>query len=102
MNLLVDDTVGRRKKSLYNPYLSRNEIRLMELACIKIAKSDLNEGELPINVCHVRRFYKRFADPIGASEGAKTNFILVQYSYTGEVHGYPVTEDYLRRQGANL
>jgi hypothetical protein len=74
----------------------------MELDCLKIQQTGAAEGELPINVCHVRRFYRRFKDEIGASAGVKTNFILVQYASNGDVHGYPVTESYLKQQGASL
>ena len=44
-------------------------------------------------------FYKCLDVEIGASDGLKTNYILVQYNSTGSVHGYPATADYLRGLG---
>lgn len=100
MSFLTQDTTGG--KSLYDPYMQRNQIRDMELSCVTIQQNTDSEGELPVDVCHVRRFYRRYQDQIGASEGVKTNCILVQYASNGDVHGYPVTESYLRLQGAQI
>jgi hypothetical protein len=39
---------------------------------------------------------------IGASDGALTRFVYVEHRREGDVHGYPVTEDELRRMGVRL
>jgi hypothetical protein len=94
MSLLTADTANQKSK--YSPYLSVDQIRRMELECV--TQEALRDGEIPLTVCHVKRYYRRFEDEIGAANGQKTKCILVQYSYNGDVHGYPVTEAYLQQQ----
>jgi hypothetical protein len=69
----------------------------MEMGCVQ------GDGiELPRAAPHFRRFYRQLPTEIGASEGKKTDYIMVQYNCDGAVHGYPVTAAYLRSKGAAI
>ena len=54
----------------------------------------------PVGREHVRRYCYCHDSEIGASLGERTPWMLVQYNNEGTVHGYPVTESYLRSKGA--
>jgi hypothetical protein len=82
--------------SIYDPGLTDDAIREMEMGCVQ----GRDGIELPQRACNFRRFYRHFPECIGASEGKKTNYIMVQYDRSGSVHGYPVTAHYLRSKGA--
>jgi len=84
--------------SLYDPHLTPQEIEKFEMECVTAV--DKRDGELETGLPHVRRFYRKFDCNIGASEGRKTPYILVQYNNDGSVHGYPVTKEYLKSKGA--
>jgi hypothetical protein len=97
-SILALGTIGA-EPAVYNPHLSRDEIRRVEMECVMV------EGvaqELPRSICHIRRFYRRFEAEVGACEGAKTKYIFVQYGNNGSVHGYPASEAYLRKKGAPI
>lgn len=97
---LLKGETANGEDSLYNPYLNQGDIELWEMEC---ATDDTKRGgELDTGKCHFRRFYRRLPNEIGASQGEKTSYILVQYNSDGAVHGYPVTEGYLRSKGATL
>jgi len=89
--------------SVYNPNLTRNDIEAIEMECVRRAIAvPAAHNELQLTICHVRRFYVKLGNLIGASEGIKTDYILVQYENDGSVHGWPVTEKYLKLQGVVL
>lgn len=94
-SILAAQTEGKDEPSIYDPGLSDAQIRDMEMGCVQGAGV-----ELPQRACNFRRFYRRFAGYIGASEGKKTEYIMVQYDQSGAVHGYPVTVGYLESKGA--
>jgi hypothetical protein len=79
--------------SVYSPYLTRDTIERIEMETVQGQGVEIN-----VAAPHFRRFYRRFDGMIGASEGKKTQYILVQWNRDGTVHGYPVTERYLRQQ----
>lgn len=89
-----------KRKSKYDPNLTRHDIQRIEMECVRDAR--LRNGELPPTICGVRRYYRWFRDFIGASDGTKTNYIVVIHEATGDVHGFPVTEKYLKENGAQL
>ena len=94
-SILAAQTGERDEPSVYDPGLTDDEIREMEMNCVQGGGI-----ELPQRACTLRRFYRAFPRCIGASEGKKTDYIMVQYDESGAVHGYPVTMDYLRSRGA--
>ena len=96
-SLIVAFTADGRE-SIYNPELTLDQIERLEMSTVQ---GDAG-GELILQICHVRKFWRRLAEDIGASQGKKTNYVLVQYNNNGSVHGYPVTESYLRQRGAQL
>jgi len=49
-----------------------------------------------------RVFWRRLDFIVGASVGRETSCIYVIYNQTGTVHGYPITEDELRRAGVEI
>jgi hypothetical protein len=50
-----------------------------------------------------RHFWRAMAEDVGACKGERTRYIYVLYGLSGAVHGYPVTEAWLRRiEGVNL
>ena len=96
-SLLVAVTAQPNEPAVYDPNLTMHEIREMEMDCVLRGMG----MALPQRVPHVRRFYRVFDRAIGASNGEKTECILVQYNSDGAVHGYPVTREYLRKRGAS-
>ena len=97
-SLLAAETFKRKSK--YDPHLEQDEIRRFEMACVLDEAS--RDGELLPTECNVRKFYRRFQSFIGASNGQKTEYIMVIYQANGTVHGFPVTKQYLRDLGVNL
>ena len=87
----------------YDPGIQQGEIRLMEMECVAqgIAGAP-GIIELPRKLPHVRKFCRALDRIIGASDGKKTNRILVVYEQIGSVHGYPVTLEYLKSKGAKV
>jgi hypothetical protein len=79
-------TGGPSEPSIYDPRLTDDDIREMEMGSIQ---EDVGVG-LPQHASNYRRFYRRFERDIGASEGKKTDCIMIQYDQGGSVHGYPV------------
>jgi hypothetical protein len=98
-SILAAQTGVLGEPAVYAPHLTDVQVRDMEMSCVPGEGRGLGT-ELPQRACNLRRFYRRFADYIGASEGKKTDYIMVQYDQSGCVHGYPVTVDYLRSRGA--
>ncbi len=94
-SILAAQTEEHGQPSIYDPGLTDDAIREMEMGCVRGGGT-----ELPRRVYNVRRFYRHFPQYIGASEGKKTEYIMVQYEQDGSVHGYPVTVGYLRSRGA--
>ena len=103
-SILAASTQGEGEDAVYDPNLTARDIEQIEMDCVRNALSALGRapGELRLDICHVRRFYVRLGNIIGASEGIKTDYILVQYENNGSVHGRPVTAAYLRSRGAPL
>ncbi len=95
--IIAAQTAEKGHPSIYDPSLTDGEIREMEMSCVTGAGT-----ELPRTLSHVRRFYRDFGTVIGASEGQKTEYVFVQYTSDGTVHGYPATSKYLESRGANL
>jgi hypothetical protein len=94
-SVLAAQTGMSEEPSVYDPRLTDAEISEMEMKCVT------GEGvELPSNSADIRRFYRRLDKIIGASSGRQTDYIMVQYSRDGSVHGYPVLAEYLRSRGA--
>ena len=96
-SLIVAQTAERGEPSIYDPNLTEDAIREMEMSCVT------GQGmELPRRSPHLRRFYRQFDFCVGASQGKRTNYIHVQWNQEGSVHGYPVTREYLKSRGADL
>jgi hypothetical protein len=59
---------------------------------------------LPRKGANERHFWRKMAHDVGASKGQRTSFIYVIFHFSGgAVHGYPVTEAWLRRiEGVEL
>ena len=79
----------------YDPNLTDPDIHGMEMGCIARSELELTPRRRP----HVREFYGRFPQYIGASEGKKTKYIYVEYHQSGAVHGRPVTGEFLKKKG---
>jgi hypothetical protein len=90
--------------SLYDPNLTTKDIERIEMDCVQAALSGRGGGvgELRLSICHVRRFSVQLSYVVGASQGSKTDYLLVQYEHNGSVHGWPVTLAYLKSQGAPI
>ena len=87
-----------RKASIYDPNLTERQIQQMEMDCLTRGIGTPIHTE----ICHLRKFFRRMDEDIGASDGQKTPYILVQYNHTGDVHGYPISVEGLRRAGAEI
>lgn len=97
--LIVEQTRGQGEPSIYDPNLSENVIREMDMSCVQGQGIEIR-GRL--SHPHIRRFYRRFDHCIGASMGQRTSYIYVEWKDEGSVHGYPITEEELRLKGADL
>jgi hypothetical protein len=98
MGLIDGDTTNR--KSIYDPHLTIDQIRDLECDCVNDGLNGLRE--IPSGVCNLRRFFRKFDIDIGVSNGVRTQYVLVKYQHNGDVHGFPVTEQYLIDIGATL
>ncbi len=75
-------------------------IERLEMSCVE------GEGReiLPHPKPNVRMFWRELDDlgfPVGASQGAETDFLYVEYNSSGPVHGRPMTWNELRAKGAS-
>jgi hypothetical protein len=82
-------TAEKGEPSQYDPNLSLEEIRDMEIGCVTgrgiSIRARLNK----------RTYYRKMGRTIGASAGEYTEYIYVEYCNSGSVHGYPITWDEL-------
>jgi hypothetical protein len=62
----------------------------------------LMNGPLLREIKNKRMFFMEMDQVIGASEGVETKFIYVEWLVSGECHGRPITEQELKRKGAQL
>jgi hypothetical protein len=83
-------------------------IRGMEMGVVKtVTKSDLTDeeiapiacGELPRTKDHVREFWGKQGQKVGAALGEETEYIFVEYHQSGAVHGRPMTKKMLIELG---
>jgi hypothetical protein len=103
-SILTAQTGTPDQPSLYDPNLTDQQISLLEMACVPGSNAWQSNVaiELPRTLPHVRMFYRRHDQIVGASNGKRTEYIIVKYNSDGSVHGYPVTSDYLKSKGADL
>jgi hypothetical protein len=101
-SILAAQTGDPEQPSVYDPNLTDDEISRLEMACVPGHAAWGREAgiELPQRIPHLRMFYSHLDRVVGASEGKKTDYVLVKYNNDGSVHGYPVTARYLKSKGA--
>jgi len=93
--------------AVFDPQFSLAQIEAMGMGCLRIDENGVvlpEEGvvEIQVNVCHIRRFYRRFDFITGACDGAKTAYLFVEYVNSGPVHGWPASEACLKKKGAQI
>jgi hypothetical protein len=69
--------------------------RALEIACVERENFIYEDRS-------VRCYYMDVGRIIGASDGAETQFVYVEYCKDGAVHGRPMTKDQLRELGVIL
>jgi hypothetical protein len=83
--------------SQYDPHLSLDEQRTLELLCI-------DEGEAYTDVGEVQKFYMKVDRIIGACSGELTDYIFAQWDggKGGLIHGRPISVKRLREMGVSV
>jgi hypothetical protein len=86
-------TAEPRAASQYDPNLSHDYIRELELDC---ALGKRNEGSgfqavMLAEHTHTRCFYTKADRVIGYSNGEPTDYVFVVVNCQGRFHGYPIT-----------
>lgn len=88
---VIASTKGRDADSRYR--IGRNEVEQIEMETISGSGNEI----LPRKGTYERHFWRRLDRDIGACKGRRTKYIYVIYHFSGgAVHGYPVTEDWLK------
>lgn len=83
--------------------IPREQIEILELRAVGPSPDGVGPNEiLPRKTLHTRHFWLDAGHVIGASDGELTSFIYVIYGSSGEVHGYPITAQELKRKGVEL
>lgn len=85
-------TKGGDHPSVYDPNLNPLEIERIEMQTIDAA------FELPQRLCTVRYFARDVGRIVGACNGEFADWVFVKYNADGSVHGYPLTQEYLKRR----
>jgi len=83
--------------SQFDPNLTDAEIETMQIESVN-SDPEYVVGTPIRSECHKRTFFRDMQRIIGASAGEKTQFIYVEYVNSGQVHGWPITEDQLKRK----
>ena len=81
-------TTGRGGVAQYDPNLTPDEIREIELATIA-PENMITETH------HLRTYFRQVGRTIGASNGEFTDFVFVIWQISNSVHGFPISKDEL-------
>jgi hypothetical protein len=86
------------EKSQYDPNLTTAQIERMEMDCVSG-----HAGTFIRESGHLRMYWRKMPDTIGASSNQFTDYLYVQWHCGGSVHGYPLTKKELNsRKRANI
>jgi hypothetical protein len=86
-------------RAQFDPNLTDADLERLQLECVRsgmeLAAANEQAGLILFDRCHVRGFYRRFTNVIGASGGEFTYLMYVEYHNSGNVHGRPIIESEL-------
>lgn len=89
---VIASTRGKDDNSRYK--IGQLDVQRIELEAVTGHGIEI----LPRKGTHERHFWRRMAHDIGANKGHRTRYLYVIYHYSGgAVHGYPVTEAWLKK-----
>jgi hypothetical protein len=93
---IVASTGKRGGKAKYGPHprVTEDKIQEIEMSTVSGQGTELSRPK-----DHVRAFWRKLDEIIGASKGQETRYVYVEYHLNGAVHGYPITEDELKAKG---